>query len=389
MRHVAFHKPSLGKEEENAVRNVLRSGWITKGPVAQRFEETFARYVKSPYAVGLNSCTAGMHLALCALGIGKGDEVITTPLTFAATANVVIHCGARVVFADVDPANGNIDPTDIARKITQRTRAVIIVHLAGCPCNMHEIVRLCRKNKLALIEDAAHALGAYYEGKHVGTFGDVGAFSFYATKNITTGEGGMAVTRNKKLAQSIKSLSQHGLSADAWKRFKPTKRLYYTVDQAGYKYNMFDIQAAIGIEQLKKNKLFVQRRNTLWERYLRKLGSVSEIVPPEVLPGTVHAKHLFIVTIKKNALRISRDAVMQWLQKLGVHTQVHFLSLHMHPFYRKLYKLSLHSLPQALMRSRQALSLPFYPGMSFSDLDYTVKMLKECIHKCKRIKARK
>lgn len=388
MRQIDFHSVRLGQAEERAVVKVLRSGWITKGPETIRFERAFASYVKSRFAIGLNSCTAGMHLALVALGIGRGDEVITTPLTFASTANVIEHVGARVVFADIDARSGNIDPREIEKKISKKTRAVILVHLAGCPCDMDAILSICRTRKVRVIEDCAHALGAYYKGQHVGTFGTVGAFSFYATKNLTTGEGGMAITQDVRVRDALVSLSLHGLSADAWKRYRPSQRLYYTVDAAGYKYNMFDIQAAIGIEQLKKQPLLDVKRARVWDRYIKNLQDIPEIELPDVAPFSVHGKHLFSIRIHTEKMRVSRDAMMEWLRVRGVQTQLHFLSLHLHPFYRRAYGLKKNDLRQAYVRSRSALSLPFYPHLSLRDVDYVCEKLRQCIHKNKKRKTR-
>jgi dTDP-4-amino-4,6-dideoxygalactose transaminase len=386
MKQINFHSVQLGRAEERAVVKVLRSGWITKGPETIRFEDDFAAYVQSRFAVGLNSCTAAMHLGLVALGIGPGDEVITTPLTFASTANVIEHVGARVVFADIDLETGTIDPREIEKKISARTRAVIIVHLGGCPCALEEIMSICRKKKVALIEDCAHALGAYYRGQHVGTFGKVGAFSFYATKNLTTGEGGMAITQDERLRRRILSLSLHGLSTDAWKRHQPSGRVYYTVDAAGYKYNMFDIQAAIGIEQLQKQPALDVKRERIWQRYMKRLEDVDLLSVPVVPPLSLHGKHLFSVLIDTGKIRLSRDRLIERLRARGIQTQVHFLSLHLHPYYRRKYAIKKNDLPRAYARSCRALSLPFYPHLSLGDVDYVCDMLCQCLSENKKRK---
>jgi dTDP-4-amino-4,6-dideoxygalactose transaminase len=365
--------------EEKAVIKVLRSGWITKGPETERFENNFATYIGVSHAIGLNSCTAGLHLSLIALGIGPGDEVITSPLTFAATANVIVHCGARVVFADIDPVSGNISFSEFKKKITHKTKAVIVVHLAGYPSDMDEIIRFCRTKGIHVIEDAAHALGASLKGKKIGAWGVLTSFSFYASKNITTGEGGMVTTDNRRLANKIRTLSLHGLSLDAWKRYTPTGRLYYTVDCAGYKYNMFDIQAALGNVQLKKLNEFQKKREVLWDRYTKNLQDVNELVLPALPRDGVHAMHLYIVVLKTKARGDVRATFMEGLRAKGIATQVHFLSLHLHPFYKKMFGFKALDFPQAYMRSQQCVSLPLYPQLTIQDIDYISKQIRALV----------
>ncbi len=374
---IPFHKPLFGREEEMAVADVLRSGWVAKGPVTEKFELLLSEYIGSKYLVGLNSCTAGLHLSLLALGIGPGDEVIVPAVTFAATANVVVHCGAEPVFADIG-YDGNISTAGLQSRITKRTRAVIVVHLAGKPVELAEIKSICKKYGLFLIEDCAHALGASYKGKHVGLWGDAAAFSFYATKNITMGEGGAVILKNKKNFEFVKKASLHGLSADAWKRYMPLKRVYYTVDYPGYKYNMFDIIAAIGIEQLKKYKFFLSERERLWGRYDKNLSGIDEIVLPDAyVKSGYHARHLYIVRTNSG----KRGKLTEFLLKFGINTQLHFKSLHLHPYYRKRLGLKPSDYPGALDYTETAISLPLYPGLKMAEIDYICDKIKSGLKK--------
>ena len=384
MRAIAFHKALLGREEERSVIKTLRSGWLTRGTKTEEFEKRFACFIGSPYAIGLNSCTAGLHLALLALGIGHDDEVITSPLTFAATANVILHTGASLRFADVDYQTGNINLDEIARKVTRKTRALLVVHLAGHPCNMKAILQFCRERRIYLIEDAAHALGASYKGKNIGTWGKVASFSFYATKNITTGEGGMVTTHDKHIAEKIKVLSLHGLSSDAWKRYYSAENGYYSVMAAGYKYNMFDIQAAIGVEQLKKIKSFMAQRKKIWNHYDRRLSRIAGIEIPSISPDVVHARHLYMVKIDVNRLTAGRDQIIQKLRRCGIHAQVHFISLHLHPFYRRLFGFRKKDFPIAYQLSQSLLSLPLYPQLNATDVDYICDCLIDIIKKTRK-----
>lgn len=381
MRNIPFHCSFIGEEEEQAVVKTLRTGWLTKGPQTVEFEDQFKKYVGTKYAVGLNSCTAGLHLALLALGIKKTDEVITTPLTFAATANVIVHCGAKVVFADVEESTGNICFEDILKKTTSKTKAIIVVHFAGHPCSMDKICQFAKHKKIHVIEDAAHALGAAFDGKKVGTWGKAAAFSFYATKNITTGEGGMLTTNCKKTAEKVGVLSLHGLSRNAWKRYAPGENVFYSLNDAGFKYNMFDLQAALGIEQLKRFDLFQEQREKNWNLYNHFLSGLACVELPSVQKNIIHARHLYIVKFDISKLSVSRNQIMELLRKKGIYTQVHFIPLHMQPFYKKRYSLKNSDFPVATQLAKTMVSLPFYPQLKKDDIEYVCNQIKDLVER--------
>ncbi|RJQ45386.1 MAG: DegT/DnrJ/EryC1/StrS aminotransferase family protein [Gaiellales bacterium] len=379
--YIPFHRPILGDEEERAVLEVLRSGWLTRGEVTADFERMFAAHVGSHHAVGLNSCSAALHLALLAAGVGAGDEVITTPYTFAATANTIIHTGARPVFADIDPASLNIDPEEIAARITERTKAVIPVHFGGIPCDMDRIGSLATEYGLTVIEDAAHALGASYGGKMIGSISPFTAFSFYATKNITTGEGGMLTTNDSELADMVRVLSLHGMSSDAWKRYSREGHSYYEVVVPGFKYNMFDIQAAIGCVQLGRESQMRERRSEIAAMY----GSMLAGLPLARIDGSRDdrepAHHLYVVVLDLDSLSVSRDQVAQAMESLNVGVSVHFRSLHLHPYYRETFGFAPGDFPNALKAADAALSLPIYPSMSDDDAAVAATVLKSVLER--------
>jgi dTDP-4-amino-4,6-dideoxygalactose transaminase len=329
--------PCLGEEEYKEVLETLRSGWLTMGPKTQRFEKAFAEYVGSRHSVAVSSCTAGLHLALVAAGIGPGDEVITTPLTFCSTANVIVHQGATPVLADVRPDTLNIDPQEIEKKITRRTRAILPVHFAGQPCQMDEICALAGERGLLVIEDAAHATGAQYRGHQIGTIGDMTVFSFYATKNLTTGEGGMICTEDDQLAEQITMLRLHGISKDAWKRYSDRGSWYYEVLLPGYKYNMTDIQAALGLHQLEKQKRFQEVREEYARHYTQAFADLPEISTPYVKDHVRHAWHLYVIQLELDRLTIDRGQFIEALRKENIGTSVHFIPLSLHPYYRETF----------------------------------------------------
>ena len=365
---IPFHVPSIGDEEIEEVADTLRSGWITTGPKTARFEADFARYLGCRHTLAVNSATAGMHLALAGLDIGPGDEVITTPLTFCATANVIIQVGATPVLADV-AADGNIDPASIGERITPRTKAILPVHLAGKPCDMDAIWALAERHELRVIEDAAHATETQYRGlplasERAARQSDAVAFSFYATKNLTTGEGGMVATNQAALAERMRVLCLHGISKDAWNRYAEKGKWYYQVLESGFKYNLGDIQSAIGIHQLRKLEGFAAARRRLVAVYREELAEVEEIELPEESADGRHAWHLFAIRLHLDKLRIDRAEFMAELQRQGVGASVHFIPLPLHPFFARWAELRENHCPRALALYQRLISLPLYPALA-------------------------
>ena len=374
-----FHQPWIDDAGIKAVSDVLQSGWITRGPRTEEFERAFGAYVGSRHAVGLSSCTAGLHLALVTLGIGPGDEVITSPITFPATANVVVHQGARPVFADVDPVTLNIDPARVEASITPRTRALMPVHFAGHPCRMDALLDLARRHRLHVIEDAAHAIESSVGGRKVGSIGDFTAFSFYATKNLTTAEGGMLTTNSDELAERARILSLHGISRDAWKRYAQDGPLHWETVSPGYKYNMFDVQAALGLTQIERLEEWWTVRAAYTRRYREGLASLSEIEILGEEAGIRHAYHLLVILLRTERLRVDRERIMADLRAEGIGTGIHFRSLSLHPYYRDAFPSPPGTLPVAESVSERLLSLPLYPRMSPSDIDDVLEALRRVI----------
>lgn len=368
---IPFHKPIIEEEEINEVIDTLKSGWITTGPKTKTFEQKFQDYIESHYAIAVNSCTAGLHLALVAAGIGRDDEVITTPYTFAATGEVIIQVGAKPVFVDVEKDSLNIDPVEIRKAITPRTKAIIPVHFAGLPCRMPEIMEIAREHHLIVIEDAAHALAAEYHNQKIGTIGDMTVFSFYATKNITTGEGGMVTTNNPEYAEKIRLLSLHGLSRDAWKRYTTEGSWYYEIVYSGYKYNMTDIQAAIGLHQLSKIERFQQKRETYAQMYHEGFKNIPGIITPFQDRNLKHAWHLYVIQLNLDILNITRSEFIDELSENNIGTSVHFIPLHLHPFYKTNFVFN-GGFPNAEYAYERAISLPLYPAMSSEDVRYVI-----------------
>jgi len=387
IRHIPFNLPSIGEEEIQEVAAALRSGWITTGPRTEAFEQQFAAYVGARFAVAVNSCTAGLHLALVACDIGPGDEVITTPYTFAATSEVILHAHATPVFVDIEDGGFNIDPQKIRKAITSRTRAIIPVHFAGEPCSMDEILAIAEEHDLILIEDAAHACGAVYKGEKIGSIGDITVFSFYATKNLTTGEGGMITTDDPGIAQRMRMLSLHGLSKDAWKRYSAVGKWRYDICDLGYKYNMSDIQAAIGLQQLKKYPAMQAARKELVRAYQEQLKDVEEILLPPDPKNIDHAWHLFVIRLKPKLTSIDRDSLIELLGKFGIGTSVHFIPLHLQSYYRMRYGFAVGDFPNAENAYSGAISLPLYPSLSLAEVDYIATTLRGIITSA-RLKAR-
>jgi dTDP-4-amino-4,6-dideoxygalactose transaminase len=385
---IPFHLPSIGDEEIGEVVETLRSGWLTTGPRTARFERDFGEYVQSPHALAVNSATAALHLALAALEIGPGDEVITTPLTFCATVHAILHVGATPVLADVG-SDGNIDPECIGRRITRRTRAVIPVHFAGLPCAMKEIRCLARRRGVAVVEDAAHAAGACYEGVPIGAAqsasgsSDAVAFSFYATKNMTTGEGGMLTTAEAGLAETARTLSLHGMSRDAWDRYAEHGSWSYEVVAHGFKYNLSDIQAAIGIHQLRKLESFLAARAERAERYHRILGDLDTVDLPPDNPRCRHAWHLYVLRLNLDRLNITRDDFIRQLHEAGIGTSVHFIPIPQHPFFAAL-RAGGHPCPEALRLYPRIVSLPLYPAMTMEQVSYVGRTVRAILDRARR-----
>jgi dTDP-4-amino-4,6-dideoxygalactose transaminase len=384
---VPFHRPSIGTEELEAVRQVLESRWLTTGPVTHEFEREFAGFVGAKYALAVNSCTAALHLALDAARIGPGDEVIVPSYTFTATAEVVSYLGATPVLCDSLPGEFNIDPTDVERRITDKTKAIIPVHLAGQPCDLAALQQLSNRYALCLIEDAAHALPATYRGRRIGGISKFTAFSFYATKTITTGEGGMLTTDDDECAQRIKIMRLHGINGDAWKRYSAEGSWYYEVVDAGYKNNMPDLLAAVGLAQLKKAEGFHRRRCEIAARYFDSFSGIEELqLPPQAETASDHSWHLFILRLRSQSLGIGRDEFVRELQLAGVGTSVHFIPLHLHPFYQQRYGYRNGNMPQAEDAYSRCVSLPIFPDMTETEIERVIDAVtKATVHNRARV----
>ncbi|HEX9078626.1 MAG TPA: DegT/DnrJ/EryC1/StrS aminotransferase family protein [Desulfuromonadaceae bacterium] len=380
-----FSTPTIEDAEINEVVDSLRSGWITTGPKVKRFEEAFREYVGAPYAVALSSATAGLHLTLLALKIKEGDEIITTPMTFASTVSMIILCGATPVLADIEPGTLNIDVNEVRKKITPRTRAVIPVHFAGQACDMDPLFSLAREHGLTIIEDAAHAAGTEYKGKRIGSLDSISIFSFHPNKNITTGEGGMVCTPDENLAEEVALLKFHGMSREAWKRFSASGTPNYDIMLPGYKYNMMDIQAAIGIHQLPKLDGFIDRRREIAEFYNRELAGVEELALPRYAPYEQrHAWHLYTPLVRIEKLDIDRDGFMAELKKQNIGSGLHYKAIHHHAWYRENMPVADRELPNASYASERILSLPLFPKMTREDARDVVEAVKQVIEAHRR-----
>ncbi|BCS55651.1 DegT/DnrJ/EryC1/StrS aminotransferase family protein [Geobacter sp. SVR] len=375
-----FSTPTIDDAEINEVVDSLRSGWITTGPKVKRFEEEFKAYVGAPFAVPLSSATAGLHLTLLALKISEGDEIITTPMTFASTVSLIILCGGTPVLADIEPGTLNIDVEEIRKKITPRTRAIIPVHFAGQSCDMDPLLELAREHDLTLIEDAAHAAGTEYKGRKIGSLDTLSIFSFHPNKNITTGEGGMVCTADEGLAEEISLLKFHGMSREAWKRFAASGTPNYDILLPGYKYNMMDIQAALGIHQLPKLDGFIDRRREIAEYYNREFAGLEELALPAYAPYLQrHAWHLYTPLVRIEHLTIDRDRFMDELKKRNIGTGLHYKAIHHHAWYRENMPVPDSELPNASYASQRILSLPLFPRMTDQDAADVVEAVREAI----------
>jgi len=375
VRFIPFCRPFTDRSEIDEATQAIGSGWLTTGPRVSLFENAVGRYVGARHAVALNSCTAALHLALAASGIGEGDEVVTSPYTFAATGEAILYLKARPVFADIDAATLNIDPESIERVVTPRTRAIVPVHIAGLPCDMDAILAIARRRGLKVIDDAAHALGARYGRHAIGSLSDLTCFSFYATKNLATGEGGMVTLEDGGLADRIRRLSLHGMTHDAWKRYTRSGSWRYDIVELGFKYNMTDVAAALGLAQFSKFRRMQALRRRLARRYTARLGTSDAFDLPVERPGSLHAWHLYILRLRAGVLRLDRDRLMALLKARGIGASVHFLPLHLHTYYRRMLGYASGSFPRTEAESARALSLPLHPGLSRSDQDRVVEAL--------------
>ncbi len=373
---LAFGKPILSQDEIDEVVDTLKSGWLGTGAKTKRFERDFANYIGSKYAIAVNSCTAALHLAMLGLGIGEGDEVIVPALTFCATSNTVLHAGATPVLVDVDRKTFNIDVRKIEGKITEKTKAIIPVHMAGRSCQMDEIKAIAKKYNLFVIEDAAHAIESVYQNQKIGNIGDLGCFSFYVTKNITTAEGGMLTTNDENLAEKLSILSLHGMDKDAWKRFSSDGYKHYDVIYSGYKYNMTDIAASLGIHQLKKVNEMLKRREEIWSIYDEELKNLPLILPQKMSQEGIHARHLYQILIDDTKTKMTRDEVLQKMTDLNIGTGVHYRALHLYKFYREKFGFRENDFENAFYVSNRILSIPLTPYLTDKDVFDVINALK-------------
>jgi dTDP-4-amino-4,6-dideoxygalactose transaminase len=379
-----YHRPFIENEEINEVVETLKSGWLTTGPRTLKFEEAFSNYIGCRHAIGLNSCTAGLHLALAVKGFIAKDEVITTTMTFPATANAIIHAGLRPVFVDIEKGTLNMDVGLIEEKITPRTRAIVPVHFAGHPCDMDPIMELASKHKLAVIEDAAHALETKYKNQKIGNLGNPTAFSFYANKNITTGEGGMLVLNDDFLADKLRILRLHGISRDAWKRYGKSGFTHWELHSPGYKYNMADINSAIGIHQLKKVDRFMKLRKKYAALYDLAFNQIPELETLQTKEYAEPSHHLYIISLRLEQLTVSRDQFIDAIQSTGIGVAVHYKGLHLQPYYQKECGILKNQFAIATDYSGRVISLPLYPLMSTRDIERVIGVVTDLIVRYRR-----
>jgi dTDP-4-amino-4,6-dideoxygalactose transaminase len=375
-RFLVFGAPAIEDAEIEEVVASMKSGWLGTGPKVAKFERDFAAYKGVSHAVAVNSCTAALHLSLLAANLKPGDEVITTALTFAATVNAIIHSGATPVLVDVDADTMNIDPALVKARVTPRTRAIVPVHFAGRPCDMDDLQAIAEHHSLKIIEDCAHAIEAEYKGRKAGTFGDFGCFSFYVTKNIITGEGGMVLTRRKNDAARIKILALHGMSKDAWKRFSDEGYKHYDVVGCGFKYNMMDLQAAMGIHQLKRAERLWHRRREIWNRYNESFADLPLKLPAEPEPQTRHSHHLYTILVDEDKTGISRDEFLDSITAQNIGVGVHYLSIPEHPYYQQSFGWRPDDHPNARRIGRQTVSLPISAKLTDEDVEDVIKAVR-------------
>lgn len=366
---LVFGSPAIEDDEINEVVNVLKSGWIGTGPKVAAFEQAFQTYKSAKHSIAVNSATAALHLSFLTAGLKQGDEVITTANTFCATVNAIVHAGATPVLVDIDPVTCNMDVSQVEAAITARTRAICPVHYAGLPCDMDEIIRIAKQYNLLVVEDCAHAIETKYKGKHAGTIGDFGCFSFYVTKNVVTAEGGMVLTKQESFADRLKILALHGMTKDAWKRFGDAGYKHYQVVEAGFKYNMTDIQAALGIHQLARVEKNWLRRKEIWDRYSTRLQHVPVGLPTAADPQDRHACHLFPIRVSVDHSGITRDDFMNEMTKRKIGVGVHYLSIPEHPFYQEKFGWNPEMFPEAKRFGRETVSLPLSAKLTDEDVE--------------------
>jgi dTDP-4-amino-4,6-dideoxygalactose transaminase len=379
-KFLVFGAPSIEDEEVQEVVSSMKSGWLGTGPKVARFESDFAKFKSVKNSVAVNSCTAALHLSLLAAGLKPGDEVITTPMTFCATINAIIHSGATPILADVDPTTMNINPIEIEKKITTKTRAILPVHFAGLPCAMDDICDIAQRHNLKIIEDCAHAIETEYKGRKAGTFGHFGCFSFYVTKNVVTGEGGMVLSLRDEDSARIKMLALHGMSKDAWKRFSDEGYKHYQVVECGFKYNMMDLQAAIGIHQLARVEQNWLKRQVIWNKYNSAFVNSPITIPAKINQYTKHSYHLYTVLIDEQKTGISRDAFLDLMTRNNIGVGVHYMSIPEHPYYQQKYGWRSEDYPNAMKIGRQTVSLPLSAKLSDDDTQDVIFAVKRIIN---------
>ncbi len=377
-------RPWIGPEEKQEVMDTLNGVWLSRGPKVSQFEEEFQNYTRANHAIAVCSCTAALHVSIVAAGIKEGDEVITSPITFPATTNAILYERATPVLVDVDLNTFNMAPELIEERITTRTKAIIPVHMAGQPCDMDRILEIARPRNLVVIEDAAHAIGAKYGEKHVGTLGDAGCFSFYASKNLVTGDGGMIIADDKKFAEFARVISLHGMSTTAWKRYSKEGSGNWELVYPGFKYNMTDIEASLGIHQLRKIELITSLRQKWSEVYDRLLADLPEISLPHRAPGRRHACHLYVITLDLDRLSVTRDQFMEMLKAENIGCGIHFVSVHLQPYYQKRFGYRTEDYPNAAWLSDRILSLPLFPQMTESDVQDVSRAVHKVIARTRR-----
>lgn len=374
-----FGNPIIEQDEIDDVVDSMKSGWLGTGPKVIRFQEAFQGYIGSKHALAVNSWTSGMHLGLIAAGIGPGDEVITTPMTFAASVNVILHSGATPVFVDASVPDMTMDVNQIEDKITPRTRAIMPIHFAGRPCNMDAIMDIAQRHDLLVMEDAAHAVEAMYHGRKIGNIGHLTGFSFYVTKNIVTGEGGMITTNNDEWAEKIQVYGLHGMSKGAWQRYSDDGYKHYAVVYPGYKYNMMDIQAAIGYHQLQRIGRYLGMREHIWQCYDKAFQDLPVITPLPPEPDTVHARHLYTLLLDIDRLKITRDEFLQRMHERNIGTGVHFISVHQHPYYRETFGFQTNDFPTATYISERTVSLPLSAKLTDEDVADVIAAVRDAL----------